>query len=390
MKILIFVILGIIILGLGYLFGAPCNNLPQFSVFQYFYNWRCGGEKIVKEPNTPTIPGITSTSGLNEPTPQTPQIPTQNEQIKPVSNKKFVNYIPTTNNEIIAIDELGQIIKIKNEQEEILNNTIQSYPQGISFSPDGSKIALKYNNFWSVFDAQTKNWRQLPENISDLAISQNNEVVYFLKNNSEYSIYKLDLQKEKSSPVKLISLNVLDAKLLWKDNENILIFSKPSSLATGYVLLFNIKNKTIEKKYELGSLDFGWDWNTNNGLLFYSDQFGTIGGFFLVKKDFNIQKLSFLTLPEKCTFSTSQEGGILFCGVPRNQTKLTQQSLIDDYLTYDLYTEDDIYKINLADGLSEKIFSNPNKYFDVFNPKISGNKLFFINRFDGLLYQVNL
>jgi hypothetical protein len=55
-----------------------------------------------------------------------------------------------------------------------------------------------------------------------------------------------------------------------------------------------------------------------------------------------------------------------------------------------LYTEDDIYLINLTDGVMNLIWHDENKNFDMDNVKISGDKIFFINRFDNKLYSLNI
>ncbi|MCS6789157.1 MAG: hypothetical protein NZ484_01135 [Patescibacteria group bacterium] len=402
MKKILFGILIIIIVFLGYAFNSiSCMSLPNYSFLKYIYNLKCSSNNI--NDSTINIPSVsTSNNQLITQSNQNQNNNTQEQKIKKISDSKIINYTIDSNNQIIAVNNLGQIIKISN-QEEIINDTIKDIPNNVLFSKDNSKIIFALNNFINIFNIKNQTWKQIP-NASNPTISEKNKLAYLVKNNGINSIYLLDLNKENSTPNKLIDLNILDFKLIWKDDLNLFIVSNPSSLNVGQVLLINIKDKTIKLVYELQGIDFNWDEKTNHGLLFYSNQAGMGGSLYLVDNNFENKKFSFTTILSKCVFnqtiflnqqtSTAQStttNNYIFCAVPINQDELQNKFIIDDYLTYNLYTEDEIYKINIQNKSIEKIKpENNNQFFDIQELKIKDNKIFFINRFDNNLYSIEL
>ncbi|MGC8775766.1 MAG: hypothetical protein ACP5QN_00400 [Minisyncoccia bacterium] len=420
MKKVLIIITILIVLILGYVLSFPCDGFPETTFLKYFYNLKCQpskdqGQKGSLPPINP--PGNNFSQNNNF---YNNQGISAVSKVKKVSDIKVLNYTVNKNGEVILIDESGKIIKKSGPNEEIIYNPGASFNfyKNISFSPDSSKIIFNFKDSASIFDVSSKTWSQIKKLNSKIAISLENKAAYFKTENGKNNIYQLDLTKKDASPTKLLETNFLDSELIWKDKENLLITTKPSSLNVNYVWLFNVKNKTLSVIYDYLGLYLNWNEEAKGGTIFYSGELGKGGEFYLVAPNFKLQKLNFITLPSKCNFykplskenfqsnnptstnptstttSTANkkpsEDIFLICAVPRDQDVLQEKLVIDDYITKNLYTEDNIYKINVKNGLTETVFSDQNKYFDVDKIKVLNNKVFFVNRFDNNLYEIDL
>jgi len=407
MKKVFYIIIGLVVLlgiFVGYILSYPCENPPSISVLKYIHNLKCKNvqesEKYGTLPKSGELINTTSETTSKEKTSIE-----KKSQVGIVYDDKIRNYFINENGEIFIVDYFGNIIKINQEKNEVLNNTSFGYPKEVFFYPysqNDLKILINFSGFISVFDTQNKNWRQISLNSFGANFGLDNNLFYFQKETAGLSIFKLNLSKENSTPQKLIQLNILDSQLIPKNKDEIFIVSKPSSLVGGYILLFNTKNKNLSSVFELNGLDFSWDPKTQNGLVLTSNELNRGGRLFWVNKDLKTKELSFVTLPNKCYFyqeaieenntkqETSTPQDFMICAVPRNQEILKNKYIIDDYLSYDLYTEDDVYRINLNNGLINILFSDQNKNFDMENLQFVKNKIFFINRYDKKLYVINL
>lgn len=394
MKVLLIIFGGLFVVIVGYFLALDCKNQSQILILEYLYNLKCGPQKKLPDNERLTLPSTTQTTTQisNIPIPSGQQNLSQESGIKLglLYDKPIVDYFIKQNGEVIIVDEAGKIIKLVSGQEEVINESA-SPPKNALFTNDGSKIVFIFPNLISIFDLTTKNWRQISEEIIEVALSPKNELAYLKKDGS---IFKLDITKDNFTPQKIIQINNLDSYLLWKNDKELFIVSRPSSLNVGIVLLLNTKNKDLSLIYELPGLSFSWDSKFDNGLLFSADQLGRGGKIFWVNKDFQNIRLSFITIPSKCIFgeklsnSTTSEL-VLICGIPQDQSLLKDKILLDDWLSYDLYTEDDIYQINLKEGFIEPILINQ-QGLDIDQVKLYKNGLSFINRFDKKLYFISL
>lgn len=396
MRVLLIISGCLIVLAFGYFLSMPCDSLSKISFLKYLYNIKC--KEVGLSPQNNKVGGTLPQpieKPINEGEGQSNILPGEAKNLKfnlgLLYNKPIINYFIKENGEIILINDVGEIIKITGKQEEIIKENTEQ-PKQILFSGDGSKIVFVFNNLISIFDLDTKQWKQINDTNLGPAISPKNELAYSKKDGS---IFKLDLTKENASPQKLIQLNNLDFYLLWKDADSLFIVSRPSSLSIGNVLLLNTKNKTLSLSYELLGLDFDWDAKFNSGLIFSAYNLGRGGLLFLIDKNLKLNQLSFLTIPRKCAFGEKTETNstssktILVCAIPKNANYLKERLILDDWLSYDLYTEDDIYQIDLESGFIEQILTNQDG-LDIDLIKIQKNKLFFVNRFDKKLYIINL
>ena len=413
------IIIGIVVLIIGYLWKYPCDSFPNVSVLKYIYNLKCGAPTETNI-NSGTLPNTNNNLTQNTENQKNNSSLSQTGNVGIIYDNETKKYFVNDKNEVFVVDYFGKIIKVVNGQSEIINDSNSGNPYQVLFSPSGEKILIDFSDFISIFDLQNKNWRQLDLNSFGPSFDLNNNVYYFQKENAFNSIFKLDLSKESSKSQKLIQLNILDSYLISKNKDEVFIVPKPSSLAYGSVVLFNNQNKNVSLVYEFPGLHFNWDAKTQNGVLLTSGELNKGGRFFWINKNLKAQELYFLTLPSKCIFNeeltktnedilnqtsttstsststlkTAQASTItktfLICAVPRNQNELKNKYITDDYLSYELYTEDDIYKIDLNSGETKIIFNDKTKSFDMDKLQLVNNRIFFINRFDKKLYSINL
>ncbi len=64
--------------------------------------------------------------------------------------------------------------------------------------------------------------------------------------------------------------------------------------------------------------------------------------------------------------------------------------LPDDYLKRAVYSNDFIYELDLEKNALLPVFEENKQPIDAINFELLGNKLFFINRYDNRLYQLEL
>ena len=96
-------------------------------------------------------------------------------------------------------------------------------------------------------------------------------------------------------------------------------------------------------------------------------------------------KLNLATLPEKCVWSSDSKE--IFCAVPQNPSS---GPMPDEYYQGLTYFSDSFTRIKPETGEITEILSEGN--FDAQNLTITANKqkLFFVNRKDGILWGINL
>ena len=94
------------------------------------------------------------------------------------------------------------------------------------------------------------------------------------------------------------------------------------------------------------------------------------------------------TLPEKCFMNASK----IYCAIMQNYSNtLPKPILPDDYLKKAFYSRDKIYAIDIADNSSELVLSDElPPAIDAVNLSLNGNNLFFINRYDNRVYNLEL
>lgn len=347
-----------------------------------------------------------------------------------ISRQSALDYYIDSQNNAVLIRPAGQVVQVVGGNASVLSSTAIDNIIRAEFSYDGKKILAVFgdrnNPQLSVFDVANKSWQPLSVGLLSATWSPNDyRIAYFapVKNSTALSLQTLDISNPKAKPLEIVRINIQDQKLNWLAPDEILMSDKGSAFAAGSVWAVNLKNKTlaplINGYYGLESL---WSATAGEGLVssvnylsgrnVKTSLFG-LGGNLL-------NSLTFLTLPSKCAFATvvqnqtstvtaatttAKTKGVtatssvvtktitnnyLYCAVPRDQQKLSASSLPDDYEQMAFFTSDNFYKIDLASGDTTSVFSDPSRDLDATDLKIFNNTLFFVNRYDNLVYAITL
>jgi len=80
----------------------------------------------------------------------------------------------------------------------------------------------------------------------------------------------------------------------------------------------------------------------------------------------------------------------LYCAVPRDQATLSYYDLPDAYEQNQIFTSDDLYRVDTTTGHIDTLFSDQAQNFDMTDVSIVGSSAFFVNRYDQKLYAVRI
>lgn len=239
----------------------------------------------------------------------------------------------------------------------------------------------------------------------------NYQIAYFKASADYASLFIFDASKAKSKPQELAKFRVQDVSLRWERPGQILLVEKNSASLLSAVWMYNTKSNTLTLISEGLGLESIWsETSTHIGLVFSAARSGRGGALSLTDSSGNsLARLRLATLPRKCAFGmaeitpntsnaasssppakSSPAPGVLYCAVPRDTNKFSRARLPDDYAKKALFTEDDIYQVDLSQGNAVPVFTDGNQSFDASNLKVFGQNLFFVNRLDSRVYAVSL
>ncbi len=331
----------------------------------------------------PTVPA--------PPTAEPPMIiPDAKIALKKISSYPVFDFwaVPETR-EVLYIDPSGQVwsakegpdLEVSREQVSALNST--------EVSPDKRKALVSFGNpklpEWGVFDLLDKVWRPLPANIIQATWSTEENEIFVITANEDgsRSLAKYQLFPSPELLPILGKFNLRGVSIKTLSPNFLLIKERSSGLIMGRAWELDIENLKLNLLFTPArGLDIRI--SQDRKAIF---KFSSVGGFKILGENLEITTpLFFNTFPQKC----EKEQGKVFCFAPTNTPE--NAVLPDDYFMKKFYTTDILYKINLeTDETTPIIVSGegiPN--FDGINPQYLNNKLYFINRYDGHLYELTL
>lgn len=316
-----------------------------------------------------------------------PEIPKQ-PSLKPISSKAAVHYwINKVSDEIYYISADG-IYKISSDgREQKLDFQYNEDVRFVQPSFDGSRAIIAFGpssqTTFTIFDPAAASYQVLPSSITSAAWDpqSNDRLVYLKEGATASNLVILTLSTKKSK--ELLKLTQHDLELEWVLPNFIYLKEKPSSQILGSLWAVDI-NKAMVKPIIKEESGLMVQWTPDGALGLKFSNVGLANQLSLIdNQNRTFWTWNLITLPSKCTLGTSRG----YCAVPGNLPLRIQ--LPDDYLKRKINTVDDIYSINLNTGETTVVFSSKEP-IDADKISFRNNKLFFVNKYDNQLYQLDL
>ncbi len=231
----------------------------------------------------------------------------------------------------------------------------------------------------------------LPENIKEMALSQQNDKQIFylfnLNNSAIGTVYDFDTGKKKQ----VFQSPFTEWLPQWPSKNIITLTTKPSEKIPGFMYFLNLKTGGLHRV--LSNIN-GLTTLTSpdaQQILYSTSGEGWVSLNIYDVKSHSSEVLPLSTLPEKCVWSNTNKD-LIYCAVPNNPQS---GSYPDKWYQGRVSFSDDIWSINLKTYATEQVLSPTevaNKEFDIIKPRISKNDnfLFFINKKDLSLWGVKL
>lgn len=231
----------------------------------------------------------------------------------------------------------------------------------------------------------------LPENISDVAVSQEkgDRMFYVIPVGDSSAGITVGFDGKKQA-------QVFDSPLkewlsFWPNNKLITLTTKPSQNVPGF--MFFLDTQTSKTTKILGRINGLTTLTSSDGknVLYSESKSGGIDLYVYDVAKNAKTKLSLATLPEKCVWSKLKKE-VLYCGVPQTAPS---GGLPDNWYQGVVSFSDDIWMIDIATGITTMLVS-PQKVageeIDLIKPLLSPDESFllFVNKKDSLPWSLKL
>lgn len=392
-KILIYILIGVI-------------GLAAVGLIVY-YGWRLISQRLLPVKEVPTQEEIQEEAK-------------EKPALQIISDNQILDFwINKSNGEIYFINSGGSIGLAKETEDQILSEQNIENISKVLASPDGQKTVIVYgdanNPRFYLYDSVENTWHSLSSNIIDTtwinAENNNSNLIVLTKNNGGADLQRLNIVSTSTIVTSTIAgtttLATSTATSTLFNFSNLIrnfplvdyilntrisatstflyLTGKASLRYPGESWSIDLSNFTIKKIAEpITGLMIKWDPTGNWGLKFYGRQtdykldiIRNTGGL--------IASVPFIALPEKCILGVTS-----YCFIPREI--LSSWQLPDDYLQKKIYFLEDLYKFNLIEPSFELVPMGDSLALEVdaYNPQLFNNKIYFINRYNQMLYELDL
>lgn len=375
----------IIIISVGIIFVALLG----------YFVWKALSEPII----SPLEPSSTSTLPFAPNRPATKEYPDEMRDRGGITLRKisdvpvFDFWVLKNGEDVFYFKPDGKIASVKSGPDlEVSPETVATLNRIVP-NTDGTRVLVAFGSpiapSWGVFDAQDRAWRPLPPEVKEVAWgTKPNEIIGIVQTGGFPSLATFDYTQTPIQYATIIKdFRLADVRFTMQSPDTLLISEKPSFLQNGRLWRLNLKTQTLSLLVagERG-LMVAWD-NTFKTLFMFSspNQFSILDERMALRTP-----VIFTTFPSKCASYASSS---VYCFVPRElSTKENPAMIPDDYLMRKLYTIDDLYSAS-EDAGTEKVFTSYNETFpaiDAAHVTARAGKLYFINRYDGFLYELTL
>ncbi|HPW34169.1 MAG TPA: hypothetical protein PK367_00185 [Candidatus Paceibacterota bacterium] len=393
--IILVIILIIAAIGIGVYFGLQKSNTSGNNL----NNQISGGNLPIGSTGNSSTTGVsggnTNTGNLGNMSDEEKYLENQKNKLSIFSTQPIIGYwvvassSTSTPSRILAVTLKGEVVEIKDGKEEILISSNYGVPLKLVSNKDGSKAVVSFaNNSYALFDVSTKAWQELDKGIVAIAFAPTgSQLIYVKSSDNTSSFYIKDFGSTKKTVTLVASLAIQDFNITWPDANKIFIIPKPSYGFMAQAWYFDLKQKTLNQFAMGQGLGMVFSPSFDFGLKFSNKDRSNFNVSIINKTGEVLADMPFSTLSFKCSFEYEKK--LAFCAIPESYTQ-NNPLLPDEYLKGAVMSLDSIYKIDLdSSEITEVINSNVTS-IDFSDIKAMGGYLYFINKYDGLLYRFKL
>lgn len=362
-----------------------------------YFAWSKIAAPAPTTPNTtetnPALPGASgSPNQTNNPTTNASSSGgRQKTTLKKISDGPVFDFwtVPDAD-EVYYFTPNGQVLAAKDGPDLPISSQTIGALNRVLIGPGNKKVLAAFGNpatpQWGVFDLLDKTWRPLPSNITNAAWGIiDSKLVALVSSANNINLSQVDLSKTPPAyQVSIKDFRLKNVSLTTLPNQKIIITEKPSVFYSGRVWQFDPKTSGFNL-LESPANGLILRWSDDKSVAF---QFSSPANLTIITGDLkNGLSSAITTLPEKCNASASTT----YCFEPQNIPAAV--SLPDDYFQKKFYSIDNLISLGLSTGnVTNVLRSNANNIqpLDGYHPQISNNKIYFINRYDNYLYELQL
>lgn len=367
--------------------------------FGFYFGWQMiiGGEE------TTSLPTLTGLEGLDDS--NIPTLPVADGVELPVvrvaTNEPVMNQISEVpvsgflahgeTNQVYYFTPRGQVFNVKAGVDLELSSQDVGEIRSFLADADHEKALASFGDNakslqWGVFDVVDGVWRPLPSDIIEATWGEDNEELFaIVRDGEDRDLVRINLF-DLAAPYEVLVRNfgILDVTLDSFSGDKIIITERPSVDYAGSMWDFSPRTKRLTSLL-----------SSQRGLMFSSQRNRDTAFIYSSPNTFSVVDstlqpkfpIFFTTLPHKCT---TPDGVKIYCFVPG--VVPNHVVLPDDYLQRSFFSRDILYEVNIESGEILKRVSSGDDDFDEFDaifPHSVDDSLYFINRYNNHLYQIN-
>ena len=265
----------------------------------------------------------------------------------------------------------------------------------IIWSPDRKKVIGIFSSITPkkyFYDYQTKKSVLLNQSIKSIAWAPSSGKIVYHYETADGQYNNISVSNPDGSNWRAVfQTRLTDLIVAWPAADKIYIFDKPSGLTKSSLFAIDPDSGNFAKILsELYGFSVVWSPDGQKMIYQTTDQNGKDLKLYVAYTDGSQQKeLPLKTLAEKCVWSLDSQ--TIFCAVPQQISEFAVWP--DDYSLARVSVSDDFYILNTSSLVKTKIAgSDTSQSFDAQNLILAplGDYLFFVNRKNGLLYNIKL
>lgn len=311
----------------------------------------------------------------------------------------FDYWINKNTDEVYYVAEDGKIYKISPSGEK--QDTGSKATGNLSYikpSSSGSLLLIAFDYpispTFAIYNASNKTWQALPRGTVAAAWDPNsdNRLVYLKDNGTISRLYLFTLSDGRSREI--LKLTQKDLDLDWVSNNLIYFKERPSSEVASSLWAYNIENNSLKIVTEEFGLMTKW-LDKGSAALKLSNGLLTI----VNSENETLTLLDLVSLPSKC--AATEKIVEIYCAAP-DFSKISLsfiQRLPDSYLKKEVYFNDTIYLLPIETVGVTEVFNvkapiadrtSEGNLIDADRLEIANGKLYFINRYDRKIYNIDI